>query len=136
MRIEFEINDLLNKDQNYIVSYLEGNLKIFVKGILFFDQTGIPLIEFALFIKKWLEKVKLGNAVDFVYETMDHEQPILLLSKTNDEFYKIDSIWKEAEVYFILSKEEIIFGFEEYLDVLKISLIQTVGIRLEDVLQD
>ena len=61
MKIEFEITDIPNEEQKkYPVAYLEGILKIFVCNKIFFDQSGILLIEFAISLTPQLSN---GNSI-------------------------------------------------------------------------
>lgn len=127
MKINFEITNLPVKEQKrYITAYIEGTLKIFIEDMLFFNQPGILLVEFAIFARKWLDNIHAGSKMNFIYETMDYDDPILLIKYVKDNYYRIDSIWKEAEVTTLLAEEEIISEFEKYLsnlsDLLKIQL--------------
>jgi hypothetical protein len=137
MKIEFEITDFpIGEQIKYTTAYLEGILKIYIRSILFFNQPGILLVEYAIVINKWLNKVKEGAIIDFVYDTMDHDQPILSIILVKNEYYKIDSIWKEEEVNTLLSKAELINVFEKYLNDLNHNLKMKSNINLRDIIND
>lgn len=137
MKIEFEITDIPNEEQKkYPVAYLEGILKIFVCNKIFFDQSGILLIEFAISINNWLRNIKQGEIVDFIYLSMDNDEPILFINHVVDNNYKINSIWQEVEVSEFLIMEDIVIEFENFLDDLAIILKLTAKIELNSILYD
>jgi len=137
MKIKFEITDIPNEEQKkYPVAYLEGILKIFVYDKIFFDQSGILLIEFAISINKWLSNIKQGEIVDFIYLSMDNDEPILFINHVVDNNYKINSIWQEVEVSEFLIMEDMVIEFEKFLDDLAIILKLTAKIELNSILYD
>ncbi|MBP7260556.1 MAG: hypothetical protein KBB37_04650 [Bacteroidia bacterium] len=137
MRVEFEITDIPKEEQNkYPTSYLEGILKIFVNQVIFFNQSGILLIEFAIFIDRWLKSIKNGEFIDLTYDTMDNDEPIFSLKYVKGDLYRIESIWQEAEVLELLSKEDIVVTFEKYLKNLEYELKLKTGIELNSILRD
>lgn len=78
MKVEFEIISIPEGEQKkYPTAYLEGSLKIMFNSIVFFNQSGILLIEFAILIDKWLERIKVDEFADFIFETMDNDEPII-----------------------------------------------------------
>ncbi|UTA67287.1 hypothetical protein [Emticicia sp. 21SJ11W-3] len=137
MRIKFEITDIpIAEQKNYPTAYLEGILKIYVKEVVFFNQSGILLIEFAIFISRWLNNVKTTEFVDFSFETMDNDESILSLNYVNKNLFRIYSIWQELEVKELLTKEEIVAEFEKYLESLENELKLKTEIDLSSVLKD
>ncbi len=140
MKIEFEITNkptlvqLNTFGEEAYIFYLEGILKIFIQNYLFFNQPGILLIEYAISINNWLNKIKTGNLLDFTYETMDHPKPIFSFIHIENGYYKIKSIWEENEITKLLNKEDIINGFEKYLNNLDRILKMNFNINLEKCL--
>lgn len=137
MKVEFEIISIPKGEQKkYPTAYLEGLLKIIIDNIIFFNQSGILLIEFAILIDKWLERIKLDEFADFIFETMDNDEPIISFEYVKGDFYRIESIWKETEVVELILKEEIINAFEKYLVNLEVELQLKTGIELKRILKD
>jgi hypothetical protein len=137
MKIEFEIISIPEGEQKkYPTAYLEGVLKILINNAIFFNQSGMLLIEFAIFIDKWLDKIKVGECLDFVFETMDNDESIISLNYVKSDFYRIGSIWQEVEVTELLSKEQIINAFEKYLVNLETELKLKTGTELNRILKD
>ncbi|MFN7046001.1 MAG: hypothetical protein ACK4M1_12460 [Flavobacterium sp.] len=135
IRIRFEITDIPKEEQKkYPTLYLEGILKIYVNEITFFDQSGILLIEFAIFINRWLNIIKKGEYVDLIYNTMDNDEPILSFNYVKDNYYRIYSVWQETEVSELLIKENIVVEFEKYLVYLNNELKSKEGIDLNFIL--
>jgi len=118
MLIDFEITEIPNDEhKKYAIAYLEGNLKITIGNTVFFSQAGILLIEFAIVITKWLDKIKSGELSDLVYETMDHDEPIISIIYVKNSCFKIDSIWKEKNILpAIIELNELTNAFLKYLD--------------------
>ncbi len=134
MKIDFEITDFpIEEQKKYITAYLEGVLKITINDVVFFDQSGILLIEYAKCVSKWLAKIKLGKIVDFTYETMDNDESILSIIHVKDNFYRIDSIWKTNEVIQLINKNEIIKEFDAFLDNINDVLKIRFNLNLKDL---
>ena len=137
MKVEFEIISIPEGEQRkYPTAYLEGSFKIMFNNIIFFYQPGILLIEFAILIDKWLERNKLDEFADFIFETMDNDEPILSFEYVKADFYRVESIWKETEVDELIPKKEIINAFEKYLVDLEAELKLKTGIELNRILKD
>ncbi len=137
MNIKFEITDIPKDEQKkYPTAYLEGILKIFVNEVLFFNQSGILLIEFAIYISRWLTSVKNGELTDFNFETMDNDEPILSLIYVKNNLYRIYSVWQDSEVTKLLDKEIIVAAFKKYLDGLENELKLETGIELDKIIKD
>lgn len=137
MKVEFEIISIPEGEQKkYPTAYLEGLLKIVFNNIVFFNQSGILLIEFAILIDKWLKRIKVDEFADFIFETMDYDEPIISLEYEKGDFYRIESIWKETGVVELISKQEIIYAFEKYLVNLEVELKLKTGIELNEILKD
>ncbi|RKG52357.1 hypothetical protein D7V64_09805 [Acinetobacter cumulans] len=74
-----------------VVSEIDGTLRIDVENDIIFDEEDILLLEFAIYIKKWLKSYKDS---DFIYESMEFEEkPILSFEKVKDNLWKINSVW-------------------------------------------
>lgn len=137
MRIKFEITDIPKAEQlKYPTAYLEGVLTILINDVLFFNQSGILLIEFAIFINKWLYSIRKGKNIGLSFDTMDNDEPILSLEYVGNELYRIHSIWQESEILESLSIENLIVEFKLYLKNLENELKFKTGIELKKILKD
>lgn len=135
MKLDFEIKNIpTERQREYFAAYLEGELKIFVRDLLLFNQSDILLVELAIFIYNWLNRIKAGYDVNFVYETMDYDEPIITVVLESDEYCKIDSIWKEVEGSLLVRKKDVITAFEGYLANLGKALINKCDFELKNVL--
>ncbi len=65
---------------------------------------------------------------------MDHPKPIFSFIHIENGYYKIKSIWEENEITKLLNKEDIINGFEKYLNNLDRILKMNFNINLEKFL--
>jgi hypothetical protein len=84
-------------EQWQVVSQVEGKLKIFLKGNLFFDEEGILLVELATKLSQWLASLNRGEVSNFYYASMDYEEaPILQFSCVNSR-WNISSIWEQYQ---------------------------------------
>jgi len=55
---------------------------------------------------KWLKRNKVDEFADFIFETMDYDEPIISFEYVNGDFYRIESIWKETDVVELISKKK------------------------------
>lgn len=137
MKIKFEITDIPKAEQlKYPTAYLEGVLTIWINDILYFNQPGILLIEFAIFINRWLNSIRIGKNIGLSFDTMDNDEPILTLNYVGNELYRIHSIWEESKVLELLSIKNLIVEFEHYLVNLENELKFKTGIELIKILKD
>jgi hypothetical protein len=135
MKIKFEITTIPEKEQKkYLTAYLEGCLQIFIGGKLFFNQSGILLIEFAIVIRRWLTFLEKNKVIDFVYETMDYDEPILRIIHTNDNNFRIESVWQEMEVKELLRGADVVIEFKKYIENLSDALRLQLGVKLSDII--
>lgn len=134
MNIEFEITNIPTSEQkDYLTAYLEGSLKISVDRVLFLNQHGILLLELAIVINKWLTDFTTGLNKDFIYESMDHDEPIFTIIYVRDGYYRIESIWQENLVTRPISMREVIAAFKKYLTELRQILRLKTNIKLDDL---
>ena len=125
MKIEFEIQEFPKNNEGYnIITNTEGLLKISIEDYIYINETGILLIEFAIFIYKWLLKLKQGEITDFYYSSMDfEEEPIFCLRyDLNKNLFTLISVWNKDLKQHIISKAEAIQLFETYINDLQQSL--------------
>lgn len=74
-----------------VTSEIEGTLIIKVNNCIIFNEEDLLLLEFAIYVKKWLDSDKKSN---FIYESMEFEEkPILSFEKIEENLWKINSVW-------------------------------------------
>lgn len=135
MKINFEIVNIpKGKQKKYVTAYLEGELEIYVGNNLYFNQEGILLIEFAIFIARWLSLLEYDTTADFVYHSMDNDEPILSFKLIEFDYYQIYSPWENMEISEYILKSNIYSEFKKYLSELDRDLKLKTGIKLNDLL--
>ncbi|MDP3487869.1 MAG: hypothetical protein Q8S19_08055 [Bacillota bacterium] len=91
---------------------IEGILTIYGDSHVFFDVSDMNLLELAVHLHGWLY-VHVASR-DFVYISIEHDEPILVFSHLNEERWVIDSIWRKSDVLQV-ERHELISAVEEFL---------------------
>ncbi|VAX43675.1 hypothetical protein [Acinetobacter calcoaceticus] len=74
-----------------VSSEIEGTLIIKVKNKIIFNEEYLLLLEFAIYIKQWLDRDEKPN---FSYSSMEFEEKnILTFEKEKDNLWRINSVW-------------------------------------------
>lgn len=75
MKFYFNLEgEYLNSSQlAYENGYIEGNLNIYINEALFFSETHANVLELAIQLAKWLQKVENGDVCDLVYDTLNSD---------------------------------------------------------------
>ncbi|EMT0928789.1 hypothetical protein ABT260_000740 [Acinetobacter baumannii] len=74
-----------------VSSEIEGTLIIKVKNKIIFNEENLLLLEFAIYIKQWLDRDEKPN---FSYSSMEFEEKnILTFEKEKDDLWRINSVW-------------------------------------------
>lgn len=74
-----------------VTSEVEGILTIKVKNKIVFNEEDLLLLEFAIYIKQWLNRDEKSN---FSYTSMEFEEKnILTFEKEKDNLWRINSVW-------------------------------------------
>lgn len=74
-----------------VSSEIEGTLIIKVKNKIIFNEEDLLLLEFAIYIKQWLDRNEKPN---FSYTSMEFdEKNILTFEKEKDNLWRINSVW-------------------------------------------
>lgn len=135
MKIEFQITSIPNEDQKqYFIAYLEGILKIFLTGKLFFNSSDILIAELGVSLKKWIDNLKSGNLVGFHYETMDSdENPILSFKHSGKGGFIVESPWQEFEAAEFIDQKVLLEGVEDFLERLNVELNEKCNVKLEEL---
>ena len=116
LKMSFSNIEVLSKDWGWkMLADVEGSLKIAIGNKVFFDEEGILVLELALALMKWIEKIQSGNMVDFYYESMDYEDKPILVFMQNNSIWKVYSVWQVFPDENKLSLEEIIYISKKYI---------------------
>ncbi len=74
-----------------VSSEIEGTLIIKVKNKIIFKEEDLLLLEFAIYLKQWLDRDEKQN---FSYSSMEFEEKnILTFAKEKDNLWRINSVW-------------------------------------------
>jgi len=88
-----------------VSSEIEGTLTIKVKNKIIFNEEDLLLLEFAIYIKEWLDRDEKSN---FSYTSMEFEEKnILTFEKEKDNLWRINSVWfnkDQNNIYVIYSE--------------------------------
>lgn len=98
MRIGFRVEDLPRGPEPYrVATDIGGELSVASDdGSVVFGADGIPLVEFAIFCKKWLRETKRE---DFYYASMDfEEEPIIAIRIQDSGLCLFESVWIDGSV--------------------------------------
>lgn len=134
MQITFGITRVPDASQeSYPVAYLEGRLQIAIGKVVFFDEPEIPLIEFAISAHEWLRNARKGQVEDFVYLSMDHEEPIITFRPVGDGLFSPHSIWQSA-VAAPVNTNDLGEAFETYIAALQEALKTQGNIDFDSLL--
>lgn len=116
MKFQFQLEGQhLNSSQwAYDNGYIEGDVQIYVHGTPFFQAQCINIVELAIQLGKWLEAVRKGTLRDFKYESLDHDEPILLFTMEGESF-RITSPWQYFELTNLLTVKTVEVAVQLYL---------------------
>ena len=117
LKMLFGSVEVLSHDRGWkMLCDIEGDLKIIIGNKVLFDVENILLLELALALMKWIDKIESGNIVSFYYESMDYEDKPILAFTFNDDFWKVYSVWQVSSISENkLSLEEAIYSSKSYI---------------------
>jgi hypothetical protein len=108
--------DLIDANNRKLLADIEGSLTISFNGIVYFQENYILLLEFAVFLTRWLAQIEKGIIQDFVYETMDYsEGPIIEFNQKANSVWVVKSIWAKENIVVNLRIQDIIFAANDFL---------------------
>ena len=111
---EEEITNIKKLDTRALY-IMEGNLKLFINNKKYFDVDYFNIFEFSYYLDSWLFKIKVHHLKDnFIYESIDHSEPILMIKCENDKWF-IESIWEKFKCNNYFALEELVSAFDNYL---------------------
>ncbi|MBQ8741265.1 MAG: hypothetical protein IJY79_06925 [Clostridia bacterium] len=96
----------MSLDEMYGYLIWEACLTVTYNNQILFSEE-VAIIEFYWYLVNWYRRYLTGNAVQFVYSTVEHTEPILVFSPQQNQYWKIDSVWKQCDKPALI-KEEIL----------------------------
>ena len=96
----------MSLDEIYGYLLWEADLTVTYNNQMLFSEE-VAIIEFYWYLVNWYRRYLTGNADQFVYSTVEHTEPILVFSPQQNQYWKIDSIWKQCDKPALI-KEEIL----------------------------
>ena len=134
MQIIYEVTDWPKTNAVVdLIAYFEGNLTIIVNDKVFFDESGIPLVELGLVVQRWLAEIEGDDLKTFVYLSMDHDEAILVFKPANQNEIILESIWQLPKMPIITSFSQVKDALIKYTQDLSITLDKHYGIDLKNI---
>ncbi|KQQ77829.1 hypothetical protein [Acinetobacter sp. Leaf130] len=93
MEISYTITHGLESStiDSIVSSEIESTLIIKVKNKIIFNEEDLLLLEFAIYLKQWLDRDENSN---FSYTSMEFEEKnILTFEEDKDNLWRINSVW-------------------------------------------
>ena len=119
------------------IGEVEGKLSIFVNRKLFFDEENILLLELAIILHRWHERIERDEIIDFYYESMDYEdKPILQFVHGDRLDWYLSSVWQKFSCISQISLEELIQAVECYIFNLKYELQVKYNLAVENLFEN
>ncbi|MVN77427.1 hypothetical protein GO988_13915 [Hymenobacter sp. HMF4947] len=118
----------------YPYAALDGSLTVLIKEVMFFDNEGISLLDFAMCVGKWLKEIATGSFLDFDYSSNEYEEnPVLHFSRINNHYYTLHSAWVESYADNILGLGEITHCLRIFLQELDTYMQQEYGVAFSNI---
>ncbi|MDR1317077.1 MAG: hypothetical protein LBK13_09415 [Spirochaetales bacterium] len=115
----------------HLIALIEGDLKIIINDILFFDEPYMNLLELSVQLYKWLHKV-IKN--DFMYNSINNEEPVLNFHQINNKYWGINSIWEKCNS-FNIRNSELYKCLRTFIKSLDKDLLIKYGIKTIDIIK-
>lgn len=138
IRFDYNIETFPEETNGYHVpAYTEGTLDVWLNDSRFLHAEGILLVEFAIFLEKWLRKIRAGETSNLHYASMDfEEEPIFALDYDADaQAFFPSAVWATGSPQAIPTKHAR-RAAEDYIVRLGQELAAEHGVNLGDVLDD
>ncbi|MDP3487844.1 MAG: hypothetical protein Q8S19_07930 [Bacillota bacterium] len=110
-----------------VLYQIEGYFAISIVAKRFLEDPYMNLLELAACFYKWL--YIHGAASDFVFVSIDHDEPILVFAQVGEEIWTVDSIWKKGDQLQV-ERKELLSAVEEYLVRLNYDLQERYGLKI------
>lgn len=113
---------------------VEGNLTITLGKNIFFNKEYILLLELAVALIRWVNKIKSGEIANFHYESMDYEdEPILAFIINDDQTWRLYSVWETFTNSSHISSEELLQATKKFIAELIIYLKTNFGLDMSNL---
>ena len=96
----------MSLDEIYGYLLWEADLTVTYNNQMLFSEE-VAIIEFYWYLVNWYRRYIIGIADQFVYSTVEHSKPILVFSPRQNQYWEINSVWKQCDKS-ALVKEEIL----------------------------
>ena len=111
----------LNHNQwAYDEGYIEGDMQIYVNDEVFFE-TVVNVVELGIQIGRWAEAIRHGYMIDFAYDTINHDEPVLNFTVQKDGV-QLYSIWQQFDMQELVPLEMLTNAVTSYLYALNLNL--------------
>lgn len=132
MQLEWKLLSFNTGATGYrVVTDVTGRVTLTIDGVSFVTLEDILILEFAYFVKNWLDDFDLGGWSDFFYKSMDEEEePLLALYGRRDGTYTLESCWSARPVRPIESPEAVT-AFRAFLIELKNHLWEKHSLKID-----
>lgn len=118
----------------YDNGYIEGDLQVYINGALFLNEMYANVLELAIQLGKWLQKVENDDVCDFVYDSIDRDESSLQFYM-HEQGLLVRSLYEQQRLE-PLPIETVKMGVLDYLIELHVAL-HRIGYeqRLGDLLK-
>lgn len=76
-QFQLEGEHLNNSQWAYDNGSIEGDLRIYIDRQVYFEEPSVNVVELAIQLTKWLDDMSDGEIRDFIYDSIDCENPML-----------------------------------------------------------
>lgn len=87
------------------------------------------ILEYGILLKKWVRELNEGEITNFIYNSIEHDGPILEFRYIN-EAWEIYSDWRISEKEVVLSSDDLLVVSKRFLEELEHRLKETYDIEL------
>lgn len=108
---------------------VDGEFQIFIDDEAYFDEKEFLLLEFGILLKKWVTKINNGKTEDFIYNSIEHDSPILEFRSTYGT-WEVFSDWRISDNRFFVLSDNLVDSCRKFLDELEEKLTDTYEITL------
>lgn len=108
---------------------VDGVFQIYVDDVAYFDEKEFLLLEFGILLKKWVAKINEGETTDFIYNSIEHDSPIIEFRYING-MWEVFSDWRISDKRIFILSETLLSSSRNFLNELEGSLTDNYEIRL------
>jgi hypothetical protein len=127
--IKFEFDGLERARSNVpLIAGIEANFRVIVDGTLFVSEPFFNVVELAAAFLRWTT----GN---FVFESMDAEEPLLLFRSTDHDILTIESPWQRFDCKAHFRRDTLVEAATRFTHELEQRCLSELAIRIRDALR-